>query len=406
MSGRIRCVEDVVKWDLCTGCGACRYFSPGHVTALQNDYNKGIRPVTSPNTCDTNCLAVCPGYRLDQKVLKPSEKSKTAYLVGPHTRIFEGYALDRRIRHKASSGGILTAVAQYCLEKEDMDFVLHTGMNRTKPWENETVVSKTKKDLIEHAGSRYNTSSPCEGLEYIENAKKKCIFIGKPCDVAALNKARKVNTKLNRNIGLVLTFFCAGTPSTNASLQLLKEMNAGTKGMKSLRYRGNGWPGGFRAEYELDRDNVFVSYEDSWSRINKERPLRCFLCPDGLGEFADISSGDAWHRRTADESDGISIILPRTAVGTNILERAAKAGYIYLEDSNIENLLKAQPLIERRKLIFGRLAGMRLVGFPIPKYRGFSLFRAWIDADAKEKIKSLAYWRRVFLLRRSFKKKK
>jgi coenzyme F420 hydrogenase subunit beta len=393
---KIRCVEDVVKWDLCSGCGACRFMNPEHISRMENKYDSGFRPVVDRSNCDGKCLAVCPGIALNHRVSENHDVSEKSYLVGAHKGIYEGFSSDNEIRFNASSGGILTAISLFCLEKLGMELVLHTGMNREKPWENANVISRSREELIENAGSRYNTSSPCDALRYIKEASGKSVFIGKPCDVAAVQTIRELDPDLDRNIGVVLTFFCAGTPSTDASLGLLREMQSNTEGIISLRYRGEGWPGGFHARYKDKSRDLNVNYEESWSKLNRMRPLRCFLCPDGLGEFADISSGDAWHRYSNVKSDGISIIIPRTSHGRYILLSAAEAGYIDIEESNVGNLLKAQPLIERRKSTFGQLLGMRIVGIPVPKIRGFHLIRAWLESDFKAKIKSLAYWRRVF----------
>ena len=392
---KIRCIKDVVAAGLCSGCGACRYAFPEHVIRLENVYEQGIQPVVEEESCDGSCLSVCPGYSLTHNTAYKANTPEKAFLVGQYEAIYEGYAQDSDIRFNASSGGILTAVACYCLEKEHMQLVLHTGMNEKCPWENITVVSNEKSDLLKHAGSRYNTSSPCESLELIEAASEKSVFIGRPCDVAAVRKASELRPKLKQNIGIALTFFCAGTPSTGATVRLLCETGADTEGMKSLRYRGEGWPGGFHARYEEPKKDVFISYEESWGSINRDRPVRCALCPDGLGEYADISSGDAWHRRGEEENDGISIILPRTSLGTKVLRGAADSGYISMVESDIHNLLSAQPLIQRRTWNFGQILGMHMVGLPVPRYRGFHLMSAWFTASMKAKIKSLAYWRRV-----------
>ena len=65
--------------------------------------------------------------------------------VGYALEIWEGYATDPEIRRQGSSGGLLSALALYCLEKEGMAFVLHTGMDETKPWTNKTVQSRNRR---------------------------------------------------------------------------------------------------------------------------------------------------------------------------------------------------------------------------------------------------------------------
>ena len=396
---KIRSLQDVVTADMCSGCGACHYRHPKYVVEMKNNIDRGFLPIFNQDmqADQSDGLEVCPGYKLSPEIAYPPNSPLKAYLVGLYKSIYEGFAVDEEIRHTASSGGILTALALYCLEKEGMEFVLHIGMDPDKPWQNCTVVSRSRDDLIGNAGSRYNTSSPCSGLRLIEEAERKCVFIGKPCDVSAVQKARKLNPKLDANLGAVLTFFCAGTPSTRATLELMDEIGATTEGLESLRYRGEGWPGGFHARYQNSERDVYLSYEESWGKINRQRPVRCFICPDGLGEFADVSSGDAWHRYGKEKSEGLSIILTRTGFGINLLSKAVAAGYIEVKESTVKDLLHAQPMIARRREIWGKIIGMRLVGLSVPTFKGFHLFRAWLTSSLMAKVKSLLYWRRHVL---------
>ena len=75
-------------------------------------------------------------------------------------------------------------------------------------------------------------------------------------------------------------------------------------------------------------DRASRTYEESWGRlVQTPRQLRCNLCPDGLGELADVTGGDAWHRRD-EGSDGISLILARTPRGADIVAAAIRDGYL------------------------------------------------------------------------------
>jgi coenzyme F420 hydrogenase subunit beta len=300
-------------------------------------------------------------------------------LIGPSLEIREGHAADEEIRFRASSGGILSALSIYCLEKGGMRFVLHTGMDPERPWRNTTVVSRTREDVLSHAGSRYAPSSPCDSLRRIEDSDGPCVFIGKPCDAAAVMALRKERPRLDRNLGLVLTFFCAGTPCSQATIDLVKTMRIDPSEAEEIRFRGNGWPGTFSVRGGGTSGSKDMEYADSWGYLARQhRSFRCHLCPDGLGEIADISSGDAWHRYAADGNPGESIVLVRTGCGREILRKAAAAGYLDLWPSTAEKVVAAQGLVVRRSEVFGRMLAMRLFFVPVPDFRGFHLFGSWI----------------------------
>ncbi len=262
----------------------------------------------------TSCLSICPGYSVDGglQTLGREKASSAEHEFGPALEIWEGHAVDPEIRFQASSGGLLSALALFCIEREGMEFVLHTGVDSGQPWINRTVKSANRSELLSRTGSRYAPSSPCDTLQSIEQSEGQCVFIGKPCDAAAVGMLRQQRPELDRKLGLVLTFFCAGTPSTQGTLDLMTSLEIQPQTVDSIDYRGEGWPGNFRVIYEGRRNEKSSTYVESWARLTSYRPLRCNLCPDGLGRVADISCGDAWHKLSTNGDHGRSIVLVRT----------------------------------------------------------------------------------------------
>ncbi len=278
-----------------------------------------------------------------------------------------------------------------------MDFVLHVGMDPEKPWTNHTVQSKNRSDVLTRTGSRYAPASPCEGLEAIAKSDRACVFIGKPCDASAVMNLRSERPALDEKLGLVLTFFCAGTPSTNGTFSLLRDLEVSTDGVNTIRYRGEGWPGRFKAVYDDGKLEKSYSYEEAWGKLTGYRPLRCNICPDGLGRVADIACGDAWERHEGGDP-GRSIVIVRTERGREILHRAMAANYVHLEPAGATHVLAAQQsLLQRRREIFGRLLGMRLLLMPVPKFLNFSLSRSWFRLSFLNKTRTvLGTVRRLF----------
>jgi coenzyme F420 hydrogenase subunit beta len=371
-----------VDWGLCIGCGACYYACDRGGVQLVNIENVGIRPQFNGNGCAacTKCLSICPGYYVDGDMeTRRPKQTEADHEFGPALEIWEGWAADPEIRHKASSGGLLTALALYCLEREGMEFVLHTGMDAQKPWTNRTVESRTRAELLACTGSRYAPASPCDGLAAIEKSSRPAVFIGKPCDATAVAHLRRQKPALDHNLGLVLTFFCAGTPSTRGTLDLVKSLDVRIEDIQGVRYRGEGWPGRFRVLGGNRSEEKSYSYEESWGRLTGYRPFRCHLCPDGLGRVADLSCGDAWEHPHEGADPGRSIVLVRTTRGREILHRAIAAKYVELKLVGATAVSAAQKnLLSRRRETFGRLLAMRVFLAPIPRLEGFSLWRSWV----------------------------
>jgi len=226
-------VLDVAERRLCCGCGACAGTEPG-VLEMVDVTTEGRRPRLREGAAANGelpgtgalqrALAVCPGHELSHDQLRgrslgaePGQDGLIDELRagwGPVLAVWEGWASDGAIRFAGSSGGAATAIAAYCLEHRGAHGVLHTAAREDKPYLNRTVLSTTRAELLERTGSRYAPASPAEGIPTIKAAPGPCVFIGKPCDAAAVRKARRLDPELDAKLALAIGVFCAGTPST------------------------------------------------------------------------------------------------------------------------------------------------------------------------------------------------
>ena len=241
-------IEDVTASQLCCGCGACAW-AQGEALEMVDDKVLGRRPMLraghAARETAGRAMAVCPGVALDH------DHTPTAGAIpellpgwGPVLELWEGYAADDALRFAGSSGGGASALALACLEAQQFHGVHHIAQRTDIPILNHTVMSTSREQLLTRAGSRYAPASPCDRLDQIENAPGPCVFIGKPCDVAAAQKARRLSDALDRNLGLTVAIFCAGTPNLVGTMRLLERLGVHNwRDVATLRYRGEGWPG-------------------------------------------------------------------------------------------------------------------------------------------------------------------
>ena len=382
---RFRNVADIASWRLCLGCGACAWACTEGKVKLVDIIHDGIRPrVNGDCSGCSDCVSVCPGIETSHGPFPPESIKQLRKGWGPVLDVWEGHAVDPELRYRGSSG------------------VLHSGARDDEPWRNRTLFSTTAEEVLARSGSRYSPASPCEGFGLLEKAPSPGVFIGKPCDIAALKKAQAKNKSLKSNTALSISIFCAGTPSTLGTIELLNKFNISAGDLKYLRYRGMGWPGMWTAGLK-DRGEFRLTYKEAWGFLQKYRPLRCHLCPDGTGEFADVSCGDPWYREISKDEPGLSLIIARTPEGQRAIEAAARDGYLKIWKID-PGLLKAsqENLLKKRSAIWGRLAAMRLLGAPLPKLSGFSLLRNWLGLSMSEKAKSLGGTARRVITRKYY----
>jgi coenzyme F420 hydrogenase subunit beta len=372
-----RSLKRVMRGNLCAGCGGCALVAPGKVemTLVSPGYLRPhqIAPLTPEE--DTRIARICPG--LGQEV-DPDGRTDDV-LWGPYISMHTGFSTDSELRYTASSGGALSAVLIHLLKSGAIDAVIQTAASQEVPVANVPVLSKTAVEVRRAAGSRYAPSAPLAGLETYLNSAHQFAFVGKPCDVAALRALAKEDPRVDARIPIMLSFFCAGVPSQTGAEMILEKLGTDLASTSAFRYRGNGWPGQATARMK-DGSERSMSYFDSWGGIlSNHVQLRCKVCADGTGKAADLVFADAWHSNERgyplfEERDGISLIVARTAAGAMLLTEAEKAAKLTAKPFDPSDLASIQPgQSGRRRALFARLAGLRLLGRPIPRYRGLHI---------------------------------
>lgn len=404
----MRTIHDVVSRHLCAGCGACAYIEPDRYEMV-DDPRLGRRPALVADEPADGGLAmkICPGVSLSHDSIGHRHDQLQFELPawGRVLALWEGHASDPEIRFRGSSGGAATALALYSMEKQGLYGTLHIDRDPNRPFLNRTILSTTRHSLVSATGSRYAPASPCDRLDLIEDSPGKCVFIGKPCDVAAVQAARKLRSGLDQNLGPVIAFFCAGTPSTRGTLDLLAHVGVDDPdSVTDVRYRGNGWPGRWTVHFNTPdgEQTRSLSYEQSWGFLESYRQWRCYICADHTGEFADVAVGDPWYRSPKPDEAGSSLILARTHTGLELVHAAEAAGYLTLRAGTPDLLAASQPnLLAARGRLWGQMATLRTMGVATPNYRNMPTFVIWLRAlSFQDKLRSIGG-----TVRRIFKKR-
>ncbi|PWJ12896.1 Coenzyme F420 hydrogenase/dehydrogenase, beta subunit C-terminal domain [Jannaschia seohaensis] len=367
----------VARGELCAGCGGCVLAAPGRIEMRMTPPGV-LRPQqTAPldPAQDERIARICPG--LGQRVSAQGRRDHPLW--GPYLDMQVGHATDPALRHRASSGGGLSAVAAHLIETGAVDGVVQTGADPRVAVANVTRVSRDAEAVAAAAGSRYAPSAPLAGLGPLLEGEGRYAFVGKPCDVVALRALAREDPRVAARFPVVLSFFCAGVPAQAGAEAVLARLGADPDATVAFRYRGHGWPG--RATARLaDGTERSMSYHDSWGRIlSRHLQPRCKLCADGTGVEADLVFADAWESDANgyplfEERDGQSLIVTRTEAGARLLEAARAAGRIETRAFDPAGLAAIQTgQFNRRTALLARLAALWLLRRPIPRYRGLRL---------------------------------
>ena len=185
----------------------------------------------------------------------------------------------------------------------------------------------------------------------------------------------KIEPKLQKSIPYTLSFFCAGTPSVKAQQSLLDYVGCSKGTLKSLRYRGDGWPG-YTIAIDLAGEKYQTDYNTSWGKIlGRDLMKMCRFCLDGLGEAADISCGDAWYltpdkQPDFSEGDGRNIIFARTETGKNLLNAVVTEGKLITQPAIMDDLKYIQTYQnDRRATMVDKMIALKVMGHSFTKYK-------------------------------------
>jgi coenzyme F420 hydrogenase subunit beta len=365
-------ISDIINNKYCIGCGLCvavlgydklrmvknkdGFFIPMSVSGGKINYDRDL----------------CPGITVKQKVKKRGNEK----IYGPFDIVSEGYSTDPEIRFKASSGGVITAILMFLFDNSLIDGVLHVGKDPTSSLKTEAHYSVSVSEVIDRAGSRYSPACLMEKLAFILKTGARIAVVGKPCDILAVRLFLSKYPQYKKQLIIALSFMCMGLPSIHATYRLVREMGCCSDDVSDFWYRGNGWPG--KATVVDSQHNIYESsYDESWGQIlGRDIHFRCKICPDGYGEFADISCGDAWNLKDGkpdfSEADGKSVIFVRTDIGKSIYAKVVENRYIMTKDFDIEKLQFIQASqFYRKRTVGARIAALKILGDRLINFQGF-----------------------------------
>lgn len=395
-------ISKIKKSDLCLGCGLCEAIDASHCK-MQLTEDGFYSPQFSFLSDATMSIVknVCPGI-----TVHASKVSSHDSMWGNIVKVSNAWSAESDMRRISSSGGVTSALAIYLLETGQVDGVLHVGVEEESYLYNKLFVSRTREEVLQRNSSRYAPAAVFNEIFHILDASGDDLFafIGKPCDIAAMQNLVRAYPQYVNRISHYLSIFCAGMPSYGATRKALSTFGKNEEPV-SLRYRGAGWPGFFTATYG-DGSECKMTYNDSWGNIlGKQLGLRCKICPDGIGMLADISSGDSWNTKDGypdfTEGDGRNFCFVRTQKGKTLFDEAVKAGYIVEEELDVDKVRTMQAYqYERRRMVGWRIAAVQIMTLGLLRFDNLGYAHMAMQVRLAKGLREMAGTMKRFLKQR------
>ncbi len=178
---------------LCTGCGACANKCSKSCITMKED----AQGVVYPHLDTTNCVE-CHACEKACPILNPLSGHEPQ-------RAYAAWSNDEEERRTSASGGVAIEIYKYCLQKG----YKAVGASQNEDFSVTHKIACTEEELRPFKNSKYVFSDAYEAFPQIKSLLKdgeKVVFIGLPCQVAALRKLFNDHENL-----LLIEVVCHGT---------------------------------------------------------------------------------------------------------------------------------------------------------------------------------------------------
>lgn len=367
----------IVEQGLCIGCGLCQSVAGEdrlRVTKTMSGYLQPVVVGELDHAIVDRIYEVCPGTRIEglpEDLI--DEDTRIDNVWGPWRRMVRAWASDPEVRFEGSTGGVLTALGNYLLESKRVEFILHVKISDIDPSFGDATLSFTEADVYEAAGSRYGPAAPLTDIAAALDRNQPFAFIAKPCDVSALRNYARQDSRVDQLVKYMLVMVCGGYGTPQGTRDFYRRVDIDPEQVTGLRYRGRGCPGPTRVETgEQVQEFHYIDFwgedETTWAL-----PFRCKICPDGIGEAADIAAADTWigggpNRIDSVDDPGINALIARTPAGEELIAAAAEAGALTLEyDIPPDTMSLYQPhQVNKKYAVWARHQGLGDAGRIVP----------------------------------------
>ncbi len=370
-----------INTGLCTMCGLCVAVCPtGNLALTQSRADPYIAFGETCNDCGM-CRDICPAKDVPLKELDNflfgRERDFKKELLGITRACYQANATDPEIRSKGTSGGVVTALLVYALEKKLISAANVVVMDKKQPWKAVPVLATTREEIICSSQSKYVIVPVNAGLVDPEIKKLSGTVgcVGLACHVHGLRKLQfgYPDHFLGKKVGFIIGVACATNRPMSVNEYVMKKQ-FGLKCLdeiKNLSYR----KGKAAAAYgEIIKVDGEVLQANKYYKYKYPRHLaagRCMLCWDWGAELADVSVSDFFGPAApgSDVHSGASTLMVRTQSGEQLVNGAVEKGYIKVYPTPAEPVLRSSGLMGKKLGRATALMAFKKFGFPCPDYQ-------------------------------------
>ncbi|MCQ2310652.1 MAG: Coenzyme F420 hydrogenase/dehydrogenase, beta subunit C-terminal domain [Paludibacteraceae bacterium] len=309
--------------DFCTGCAACaNVCTKGAIAMIEGEMGH-LYPHINKDLC-----VECGACEQHCSVLHPIE-------LNPIKKAYAAWAKDETEYKTSVSGGVASLLSRLIIQQGGVVY----GCAMLPGIEIRHIRVDNEEDLLKLKGSKYVQSSISDILPILKKdlqSNRKVLFIGTPCQVAAV---KKLYSDKYPNLYLV-DLICHGVPSVQILRKHILNVVSTNEIYQYISFRsqegycivvGDKYKKGCQTNI-FKGDKYIESFIEGYTY--RESCYNCqFAQPNRVG---DITIGDFWGLGTEGDTEninehplGCSVVLPITEKGLNLVNDITPNLYLY-----------------------------------------------------------------------------
>jgi coenzyme F420 hydrogenase subunit beta len=333
--------EQVIKNDLCTGCGACVHLCP-----YFEHYRDKTVILHECGGTDGRCYAYCPRTpvnltALREKLFSPADLTLE---IGAVKGFYMTRSVDNAVREAAQHGGTVSTLMALALSDGIIDVAVVSDQKENLLSES-TAISDSNRILARGKSKFVVSPTVATFNEAAKGSSKRIGLVATPCQALALARMRGFpadgDEEKTAKLKLVIGLFCGWALSWEA-LKPLLDHKFGTARILKVDI-----PPSKHQCMEVTTETGVI--EIPLSEIEKTVRKNCSYCFDMTCEFSDISVGSGRSPEGWAVDKGWNQVIVRTALGQDLLELARTRGLLEFKPVPAGNLEKLKTASMNKK---------------------------------------------------------
>ncbi len=273
------------------------------------------------------------------------------YFTGGYLKAYTAFAKDEGMRENAASGGCVTALLCYLLEKGIVQgaFVSRQTIKDGK-METESFIAAAKEEVMDCQTSIYSWFPLEKDFDKLEQFDGKVAAVLLPCQMGYYEKLCEKRPELQGKIEIKIGLYCGGVADEELLYRVMAKNGIGLKEVERVFYRKGHWRGNMVIRYK-NGDEKLISYNKNWSAYKNAfyyvKP-KCLNCLDHFGYGADIAFGDVWTKEAKEKDIKENAVIVKSRKLLDIWDDMQKEHVVSAEEVPVQKILKGN----KRSLIF------------------------------------------------------